>query len=1689
MENSKENSSGVKIPKKSRSLDLQSLYKSGASQERPSKKKISEENHCEDVNKKKKRKSRKEVPLSHFDPQAKKNRKERVNEVISESELKRKSNSGINGLNGISLALGEKDNNFKVPRRPRGSVGRKKFESIQEAKQLELLNSVDKVEKFNTEISKDEDNGGPDDETVKVVDISTAKVASSKVKRRVGPDEVKESRTKASRRAKDKDCLGGVNSGGTSSERPWRNMKKRKHLATGSAGSGTASKKTELLLGSLVSSNHAIDFQNDNDDDDEDEENLEQNAARMLSSRFDPSCTGFSSKTKSDMSRCANGFSYLVSSARDMFSRETTSSAGLESASAHTDIRNLRPRKEHKGKRISRKRRHFYEIDSGYLDAYWVLNRRIKVFWPLDETWYYGLVSEYDSVSELHHINYDDKDEEWINLQNEKFKLLLLPSEVPFNAKLKKPSKVDKFVHKGKAGVVADDDRSVGTYLDSEPIISWLARSSRRVKPSPNPLKKQKTMQPHLPVVSLPWSEESDNKNNDVDSSESDRSQLNSDSALLDVSDIDKWVAKSRDGTQSSFHNRNPVVYMRKRFRNKCEGFSSASRRGKVRESSTGNGKVTLSAPVMNSMQTTEGYKRSSGVDITKLLWSIDYNGDLRLSTSFVSSRRLRFEICLPFLPFLECLLGKGDFWLSHTVLLLQHGAIVTVSPTVMMEILFVDSVLGVRFFLFEGCLKQAVSLIFLILTVFNQPIEQRNVNMQLPETSMRFRLSCIQDLKKQHLFAFYSFSKLKRSKWLCLDSKLLQHCVLVTQLQVPECTFDNIKSLEHESFPIQKPCVGLALPSFEGLKKNDVLGILSMGVSRESCEIRVSQAAFNLASKLAELPPFAVSFTAAPAFFTTLHLKVLMDHNFACDNLQDHDILCTLRTSEISCQPIADDCTRIESCLVNVQDKIAEHNNVGKLLTRAPASLLLSGSEQELGKDVSISNDHKSDSIGVLHKEKSDSSETTGCSNFFEKNATEFIVQSLECESNKQMHEQCVLITPQSITSPSSNLRCDNGLSGMSVEISSLDQVDIPFSGRGRISRQISDEGWNMSDGPVHSPNPTGPRSTWYRGRISSSTAPSDDLSPVGHDGKRNLMANGFSNGPKKPRTQVQYTLPFGGYDASTKQKTHNQRVLPYKRIRRGNEKRVSDGSRSSQRNMELLACGANVLVTLGDKGWRECGAQVVLELSDHNEWRLGIKLSGITKYSFKVQHILQPGSTNRYTHAMMWKGGKDWVLEFPDRSQWMLFKEMHEECYNRNIRAASVKNIPIPGVRPIEESENYGIQVPFARNPIKYFQQIQTDVEMALDSSRILYDMDSDDEMWLMKNKKSLCSNDNRCGEISDELFEKTMDMLEKVSYIQRRNHFTYDELEELMAGIESKETAKVIYEHWRQKRERMSMPLIRQLQPPLWERYEQQLKEWEHAVARGNTALSAGFQENLCTLEKPPMFAFCLKPRGLDVPNKGSKQRSHRKFPASGYNHTVSGDQYGLHASGRRSSGFALGDQKGLFPVNIYDSADSSPLLQASTRVLSPRDAGGLGNFLLNTDTSEWNRHTKFYNKPKKYGSYSSYNNHYTMASYNQRTGSINGVPQRTTGLPEWSSQKPYYFDRQHRLGVEQLGGSDLHEFRLRDASGAAQHARNVAKLKREKAQRLLYRADLAIHKAVVALMTADAIKAASNSNGSG
>ncbi|KAL2548372.1 Enhancer of polycomb-like transcription factor protein [Forsythia ovata] len=999
MEKSVAKSGSVKIPKKKRSLDLQSLYNSENSEEGQNETKTLKDCDPED-GKKKGRKNRKSLSLSSFKSEAKKSRKDCGNRVTMasgssgrltsgcESEAKNstedcgnsvtvrlgssgKLTSGSKEFNDSYLTSLENENVLRIPKHPRSPVGPKKFKSDRVSKLSGLFNSVDRVVKINEKVKKAKDDGSPDDRLVNLVKNSADKVDSLKEKRETVVDEVKRRRNggaSSARHANQEDDLVIVNNVDTSSKKQRSNNRKRKDFAACGGGSGSKTKRAEPSAGRSVSGSVFIDLQDANDYD---EENLEQNAARMLSSRFDPSCTGFPSNKESIVSRSTNGLSSVDYSARDLFSRESNSSTRLKSSSADPESVVLRPKKDHKGKNISRKRRHFYEILPKRLDAYWVLKRKIKVFWPLDKKWYPGVVDNYDPVRKLHCVKYDDGVEEWIDLQKEKFKLLLLRSEVSVKEKPEISSTGDKSVHKRKTDLLIDDDGCVDNIGDSEPIISWLARSGR-TKALLNPLKKQKTMQMLLPMVSPISSDNTDNANKDAGFLERDRSKLKYDSGMPDSSVVGGRLDDSLVSAPISSQNR---VYIRRRSDEEGERF---------------------------------------------FLWSIHDEGKLRLSVSAVGSKRFRYEICLSAVPFLEYSIGTWDLWLSHSVLIRQHGVIVTTSPAVILEMLFVDNIIGLRFFLFEGCLKQAIDFVSLILTVFNQPTEQWNDDVELPVTSISFRVSSVRDLRKRHVFEFYSFSKLKNSEWLYLDSKLLRHCLLIKQLPISECTYSNIKALECGSFQLSKPCVGLELFSVEGLKKKYVSGVPSMGVSRESCNLRMGQSIFRQAAKHGRLHPFALSFGAAPTFFLSLHLKMLIERNFACINLRDYDTLCSLGNPEDATQQIVEDRMQVESRSVNIENIHAERN-FESVVTEAPSYELLSS--------YTVSDSKVAYKLQDLQNDKPTSSEATVCSKDLVKNKTVVNSLSPNFESNEQVLEQCfVLPLPcmsNSITCTSSNPSC----------------------------------------------------------------------------------------------------------------------------------------------------------------------------------------------------------------------------------------------------------------------------------------------------------------------------------------------------------------------------------------------------------------------------------------------------------------------------------------------------------------------------------------------------------------------------------------------------------------------------------------------------------------------------------------
>ncbi|XP_061346192.1 uncharacterized protein LOC133291873 isoform X2 [Gastrolobium bilobum] len=1470
MEDREENSYGTAIPKKSRSLDLKSLYKSKVTLETPKKnlkRKVSGPTDG-DEKRNKKKKTRKEVSLSNLengdggtkkivDEEYHKGPDPGGQELCERKVEARQRLSSSSGPNRVSLSLD--DDVVHIPKRKRDFVGRKKFE-VGQAPNLAGQPSC---------------KSGHGDQMPKLIygDLDR-EIESSKIKQKTNFNEFKESRSSDSnsfqhfKGNEERSSHSVVNNGVSTLKKSRRKDRKQKALAPDRI-------RVAKEDGPLIDDSKVSDYLQEDD-----EENLEENAARMLSSRFDPNCTGFCSSSKPSTLPSSNGLSFLLSSSRNIVSHGSKSRLGSGSASVDTAGRALRPRKQFKEKGNSRKRRHFYEILLGDMDEHQVLNQRIKVFWPLDQSWYRGLVDGYNKETKLHHIKYDDREEEWIDLQTERFKLLLLPSEVPRKGGVKRAVRKSRSSdrHKGsmsrkerqKTDVITEDDSCGESFMDTQPIISWLAHSSHRFKSSASHgIKKHKTSDT-LPSTassfsSLLYDEPVKEQGYLAESSLKDgKSNLSRDSVSQDILGDNFGKRSSLQSINSHKDDKQPIVYFRKRFRRPTPLSLHISEDKHVNISALCS---ISSVPVVGGvMQVKEPNNRS-----------VETEGPLRftynagVSTFFldIGSAAFKFDLNYPIHLVLNDSFRSENLWLLNAILLLQYGTVMTMWPRVHLEMLFVDNVVGLRFLLFEGCLKMAAAFLFWVLRVFHQPADQgKYIDLQLPVTSIRFRFASVHVIKKPLVFAFYNFSRVKNSKWMYLDSKLKRHCLLSKQLCLSECTYENVQALQNGSS--ECPITSISgKPSVKVMWKRTKPGINIMGVSREFTQVDTHQSSDAVKRKI---PPFSLSFAAAPTFFLSLHLKLLMEKSVAHISFCDHALVDDQEDSGL----MTDDCYSIDDC----SNRIAEINMKKDIIT-FPKDAVCDGLTCA-ESDPLIGPSNCSGRILSQNYQNIDrSADGSSASHVPDRLGT---VQLPEWQYH---HSDLCSLPPSSLTN---KVKADDGshsfLCDLSIQIPSVDQFEKPVDGDLDDTQRSSDFSWNINGGVIPSPNPTAPRSSWHRNRISSSS-----LGFQSHgwsDVKADSLHNGFSNGPKKPRTQVSYSVPLAGYDFNSRHRSHYHRGLPHKRIRKANEKKSLDVARGPQKNLESLSCDANVLITLGDKGWRESGAQVVLELFDHNEWKLSVKLAGITRYSYKAHQFLQTGSTNRYTHAMMWKGGKDWILEFPDRSQWALFKEMHEECYNQNIRAASVKNIPIPGVVLIEENDENESEVTFVRSS-KYFRQVETDVEMALNPLHVLYDMDSEDEQWIMTIQNSEKDSIGLDG-ISDEMFEKAMDLFEKAAYAQQCDQFTPTEIEELMVDVVPFSVANIIYQHWQQKRQKERMSLIRHFQPPLWERYQQEVREWEVAMTKNNIPVSNGCLQKVATLEKPPMFAFCLKPRGLEVLNKGSKHRSQKKISVSGHTNGI-------------------------------------------------------------------------------------------------------------------------------------------------------------------------------------------------------
>ncbi|XP_047983067.1 uncharacterized protein LOC125223813 [Salvia hispanica] len=260
-------------------------------------------------------------------------------------------------------------------------------------------------------------------------------------------------------------------------------------------------------------------------------------------------------------------------------------------------------------------------------------------------------------------------------------------------------------------------------------------------------------------------------------------------------------------------------------------------------------------------------------------------------------------------------------------------------------------------------------------------------------------------------------------------------------------------------------------------------------------------------------------------------------------------------------------------------------------------------------------------------------------------------------------------------------------------------------------------------------------------------------------------------------------------------------------------NTRELKSATRAATQDICASSCSANLLITDTDKCYRVEGATVALETSASKQWLLSVTKDGAKQCSLVAQKAMRPSSSNRFTHAVLWAGDSSFKLEFPDKQDWLVFKELYKECSDRNMQsAAATTAIPIPGVQEVAVSNDP--YVPFVR-PESYITFKNDELIRALMKNTANYDMDSEDEEWLGKLKSEFYGGNEGQEFITSENFELVIDALEKYIHSNPDEHVDEQAAYEFCMHLERKEVIEAIYKYWTRKRKQKRSALVRVFQ----------------------------------------------------------------------------------------------------------------------------------------------------------------------------------------------------------------------------------------------------------------------------------
>ncbi|GMG99468.1 hypothetical protein Nepgr_001308 [Nepenthes gracilis] len=248
----------------------------------------------------------------------------------------------------------------------------------------------------------------------------------------------------------------------------------------------------------------------------------------------------------------------------------------------------------------------------------------------------------------------------------------------------------------------------------------------------------------------------------------------------------------------------------------------------------------------------------------------------------------------------------------------------------------------------------------------------------------------------------------------------------------------------------------------------------------------------------------------------------------------------------------------------------------------------------------------------------------------------------------------------------------------------------------------------------------------------------------------------------------------------------------------------------------IDSVCCSANILVVESDKCYREEGATIMLQTSASNEWILAVTKDGLTRYCHKAntQKEIKPNSSNRFTHAVIWAGESGWKLEFPDRKDWTVFRELYKVCGKRNVVSPSpvVKTIPVPGVHEVSLPNSNASA--FVR-PESYIKLNDDELSRALLRRTANYDLDSEDEEWLKKFNSELGAGNEPVDCVSEETIELMIDAFEKALFCSPEDYGDVEAAVNLCLDLGKREVVESVHSYWMKKRKQKCAPLVRVFQ----------------------------------------------------------------------------------------------------------------------------------------------------------------------------------------------------------------------------------------------------------------------------------